>query len=155
MTDKEKAIRWFENIADECDKLTSGNVAHLRAQIKGMAIRSAEYLKKQEPASEDLEKESDVMATKLFKEFFPQDGDTITLNDFCKGLRAFAHHFTQWQRAQMTKDAVVIGDELVMCYNNGEPTGLSPYKEWWDTPEVQSRFKDGDKVKVIIVKDND
>lgn len=54
----EKAIRWFENIAEECDKLTSGNVAHLRAQIKGMAIRSAEYLTKhsQEPASEDLEK---------------------------------------------------------------------------------------------------
>jgi hypothetical protein len=53
MTDKEKAIRWFENIANECDKLTSGNVAHLKAQIKGMAIRSAEYLKKhsQEPAS--------------------------------------------------------------------------------------------------------
>lgn len=56
MTDKEKAIRWFENIADECAKLTSGNVAHLKAQIKGMAIRSAEYLKKhsQEPASEEL-----------------------------------------------------------------------------------------------------
>lgn len=58
MTTKEKAIRWFEHIADECDKLTSGNVAHLKAQIKGMAIRSAEYLTKhsQEPASEELDK---------------------------------------------------------------------------------------------------
>lgn len=46
MTDKDKAIRWFENIAEECNKFTSGNVAHLRAQIKGMAIRSAEYLTK-------------------------------------------------------------------------------------------------------------
>ena len=53
MTDNEKAIRWFENIADECDKLTSGNVAHLKAQIKGMAIRSSEYLTnhRQETAS--------------------------------------------------------------------------------------------------------
>ena len=49
----EKAIRWFENIAYECDKLTSGNVAHLKTQIKGLAIRSAEYLTKhsQEPTS--------------------------------------------------------------------------------------------------------
>lgn len=67
MTDKDKlkkAIRWFENIAYECDKLTSGNVAHLRAQIKGMAIRSAEYLTKhsQESASEDL---ADAMETTI------------------------------------------------------------------------------------------
>lgn len=55
MTDKEKAIRCLENIAYECDKLTSGNVAHLKAQIKGMAIRFAKYLKKQEPTSEDLD----------------------------------------------------------------------------------------------------
>lgn len=57
------------------------------------------------------------------------------------------------QKEQMMKDAVIIEDELVMCYNNGEPTGLSPYKEWWETPEVQNNFKDGDKVKVIIIKD--
>ena len=64
MTQIEKAIKWFENIAEECDRLTSGNVAHLSAQIKGIARRSAEYLANsaksskdlQEPASEDLEK---------------------------------------------------------------------------------------------------
>lgn len=141
---KEKAINWFENIAEECDKLTSGNVAHLRTQIKGMAIRSAEYLKKhgQEPASEDLEKESDIMATKLFKEFFPQDGDTITPNDFCKGLRSFAHHFTQWQKEQMMKDAA----EGQFDYNHI----IVPYSE---LARVFPNGKDGDKVKVIIIKE--
>lgn len=56
-------------------------------------------------------------------------------------------------REEFKKDAVIIEDELAMCYNNGEPTGLSPYKEWWETPEVQNNFKDGDKVKVIIIKE--
>ena len=153
MTDKEKAIRWFENIADECDKLTSGNVAHLRAQIKGMAIRSAEYLKRsQEPASEDLAQAAEKYAIAEY-----HHKNLETLPDRCwgcyepivKGFKSGA----QWDREQMMKDAVIIEDELVMCYNNGEPTGLSPYKEWWDTPEVQSRFKDGDKIKVIIIKE--
>ena len=157
MTDKEKAIRWFENIADECDKLTSGNVAHLRAQIKGMAIRSAEFLKKhsQEPASEDLEKEIDDYTNSNFSEC--EDGvlisDAYLMELTLLDVAPMARHFAQWQREQMMKDAVIIEDELVMCYNNGEPTGLSPYKEWWETPEVQNKFKDGDKVNVIIIKE--
>ena len=31
-------------------------------------------------------------------------------------------------KEKMMKDAVIIEDELVMCYNNGESMGLSPYK---------------------------
>jgi hypothetical protein len=41
-----------------------------------------------------------------------------------------------------------------MCYNNGTPTGLSPYNEWWKDNKVQSLFNDGDKVKIVITKEN-
>ena len=41
-----KAIHWFKNIVDDCDHLTSGNVSHQRATIKGRAIRCAEYVRK-------------------------------------------------------------------------------------------------------------
>lgn len=89
---------------------------------------------RKEPASEDLEQAARECSFNLqLQEYFK------------KG----AH----WQREQILKNAVIIEDELVMCYNNGEPTGLSPYEEWWETPEVQNKFKDGDKVKIIIIKD--
>ena len=41
-----KAIGWFEDIADLCQRLTSGNVSHMAATIKGKAIRAAEYIEK-------------------------------------------------------------------------------------------------------------
>ncbi len=57
MTDKEKIIQWFNDIAEMCSRLTTGNVSHLGATIKGKAIRAAEYIEKhslpEEPASED------------------------------------------------------------------------------------------------------
>lgn len=42
----ECAISWFEDIANTCAKLTSGNVSHQGTAIKGKAIRAAEYLRK-------------------------------------------------------------------------------------------------------------
>lgn len=42
----EKAIHWFKNIVDDCEHLTSGNISHQRATIKGRAIRCAEYIRK-------------------------------------------------------------------------------------------------------------
>ena len=42
----EKAIGWFNDIADMCKRLTTGNVSHLGATIRGKAIRSAEFLEK-------------------------------------------------------------------------------------------------------------
>ena len=42
----ESAITWFDDIADMCTRLTSGNVSHQGCTIKGKAIRAAEYLRK-------------------------------------------------------------------------------------------------------------
>lgn len=49
----ESAITWFEDIAEMCAKLTSGNVSHQGASIRGKAIRAAEYLKKRMKGAEE------------------------------------------------------------------------------------------------------
>ena len=41
-----KSIGWFNNLSDMCGQLTSGNVSHMGATIKGKAIRCAEYIRK-------------------------------------------------------------------------------------------------------------
>ena len=41
-----KCIGWFNDISDLCMRLTSGNVSHMRATIRGKAIRCAEYVRK-------------------------------------------------------------------------------------------------------------
>ena len=43
---REKIIKWFNNIAEEADTLTTGNVSHKKAMIKGMAARSAEFVER-------------------------------------------------------------------------------------------------------------
>lgn len=107
----EKAIRWFENIAYECDKLTSGNVAHLKAQIKGMAIRSAEYLTKhsQEPAKWSAEDEEIIE----FIEALCDDKDRLSPYDDVKEItdkiRAWLKSLrpqNQWKPSEEQMDAL-------------------------------------------------
>lgn len=43
---RDKIIKWFNNISEEADVLTTGNVSHKKAIIKGMAARSAEFVEK-------------------------------------------------------------------------------------------------------------
>lgn len=42
----EKSVLWFRDIAELCYRLTSGNVSHLGATIRGKAIRAAEFIEK-------------------------------------------------------------------------------------------------------------
>lgn len=49
----ESAISWFDDIAEMCAKLTSGNVSHQGCSIKGKAIRAAEYLRKRMKGGEE------------------------------------------------------------------------------------------------------
>lgn len=152
MTDREKAIKWFENIAEECDKLTSGNVAHLRAQIKGMAIRSAEYLKKQEPVSEDSEQAAEKYARAEYNRKNP-----AILPERCRGCYApIKYGFkagAQWQRDQMMKNAVEAVVSQVPCANEiilRNPSSVS----YWYLPSEMNRLgvNKGDRIKVIIIK---
>ena len=43
---RENIIKWFNNIAEEADVLTTGNVSHKKVVIKGMAARSAEFVER-------------------------------------------------------------------------------------------------------------
>ena len=43
---RDKLASWLSDIADRADQLTSGNVAHNKAYISGVARRAAEYLQK-------------------------------------------------------------------------------------------------------------
>lgn len=46
-TDKEVlnlCKEWFEEIADRCSRLTSGNVSHDSKMIRGLARNSAEFV---------------------------------------------------------------------------------------------------------------
>ena len=61
----------------------------------------------------------------------------------CYDLKDFARHFTNWQKQQMMKDAV----EAVSCtFSNSSSTFLR-IEDGLDT-------KDGDKVKLIIIKED-
>ena len=107
-----------------------------------------------EPLSEDMEVEFGSYLQRVFK--VRKEGNVYKTNSLKISpydLMNLACYFANWQKEQMMKEAIVLHDELVMCYNNGKPTGLSPYEEWWSNEEVQSRFKDGDKVKIIIIKE--
>ena len=43
---RDKLVSWLTDIADRADHLTSGNVAHNKAYISGVAHRAAEYVTK-------------------------------------------------------------------------------------------------------------
>lgn len=43
---RDNIIKRFNNIAEEADCLTTGNVSHKKAMIKGMAARSDEFVEK-------------------------------------------------------------------------------------------------------------
>lgn len=42
----DKAINWFKVIAEDMDRITSGNLPHRVATTKGRAIRAYEFLEK-------------------------------------------------------------------------------------------------------------
>lgn len=41
---KDKLVKYFASIEEMADELTTGNVAHKKAAIKGFAVRANEYL---------------------------------------------------------------------------------------------------------------
>ena len=87
---------------------------------------------KEEPVSEDLKKEIHKEIVKLH---------TSPCYD---ELKAFALHFIEWQKGQMMKDAIEVD---VMGYGTG-------WLSLGYLPECEYDFKEGDKVKIIIVKEN-
>jgi hypothetical protein len=48
------SIEWCDSIIEKCKRLTTGNVSHNAANIRGFAIRCAEYLTKHNPNCETI-----------------------------------------------------------------------------------------------------
>lgn len=103
-----------------------------RIEAIGMAIAALEHEK---PASKDLEEEYHRF---LEEEWF----NTLAKPTVSEMMFLTAQHFTQWQKEQMMKDAIGLKINRDTLYD------LKPiiHEKYLD-------YKIGDKVKVIIVKD--
>lgn len=96
-----------------------------------------------EPASEDLEEEISKTAEELFDEFFPEDGDLITPSDFRNGIKKVAKHFANWQKQQIMKEAFAVKVMPPLQYP-GQTHLCGSF----------AHYRAGDKVKLIIVKED-
>lgn len=88
----------------------------------------------QEPASEDLEEEID-----RYYSDWQFDDDTIY-----EDMRDICRHFAEWQKQQIIKDAI----DATILDIDAQTVELGLW------PEKLLDIKEGDKVKIIIVKEN-
>ena len=144
MTDKEKILAEIESelslIAKDnlYDEGRWNELNHLKLFINSLP---------EEPVSEDLKEAADKYATEVYNKYL-NDENTIKDKD---GLEILTEAFTagaQWQKKQMMKDAV-----------SGKVTSRFPLASdpFYSDVEVYlnftNRLSEGDKVKVIIIKD--
>lgn len=100
----DKAARWFNDIADMCQRITTGNLSHMGATIRGKAIRAAEFINKhKEPVSEDLDDAALIICAELLKgETVIIDGyEYVVISDAEECFKAGAN----WQKKRMIDDA--------------------------------------------------
>lgn len=123
MKAKDDIISNLKKVLEELDITSS-----LRLPI----IQTIEYLQ-EEPVSESVDEE--------WKRYVRSEE---YLSNPLEGSRPLAHHFANWQKEQMMKDAVKVSV-------NGNDDG-------WLTlgylPECECELRKGDEVKVIIIKEN-
>lgn len=96
----------------------------------------------EEPVSEDLEKEMDNYLPTVFSK--DVDGGEPRFTTWFKALRKTAIYFAKWQKQQMMKDAIET-DIL------GDGTG---WLSFGYLPECEYDFKEKEKVKLIIIKED-
>lgn len=95
----------------------------------------------EEPVSEELEEEINEYISILTE----RNGNFPKLTRL--GFRTIARHFSNWQKEQMLKDGV---ETSVKTDAGGYP--YIPTIELYDYNESKPLAKEGDKVKVIIIK---
>lgn len=149
MTDKEKlreVVRLAYGMYYAAQYMTTDASRLRRAMDEYHRFIITEY-NRQEPVSEDLEKEID--------RYFNTEGIPVTGD----ALKDTARYFAQWQERQMMKDTVegmVCGKVIdhinvrVEGYNALTPSNIThiPCER-----KNFHKFKIGDKVKVIIIKE--
>lgn len=144
-----------------------------KKKIEGLGITREDYTKainecifgEEEPASKDLEEEIKKMQ-RHYKTIEEYDGQYAPL--YASDIEHIARHFAGWQKV---KDEKWLQDNHKKIYNNGWDEGFGDGRdsmeedmmkdvveaEYWDGSlfknELRERFKDGDMVKLIIVKE--
>lgn len=99
MTNKEileKSYGWLNDIADMCQRLTTGNVSHLGATIRGKAVRAAEFINKhkEESVSTDLNEMAHKILEATWKDTSSSQCADIAYHEFINGAN--------WQKDRMT-----------------------------------------------------
>ena len=123
-----EVMKFYETECNEGNEEVTGSpMAYTRLQMLLSFIDSMP----EEPASDDFEAE--------WVEYFKYRGSVLTVN-----IKSLARHFANWQRKQMMKDAV---SAEVIGAGSKESCILRAV-------EFSDGFKYGDKVKIIIIKED-
>lgn len=137
---KDAVIQWAEVVARHF------YILGLKNNIPVTQITLEELAKEGEPVSEDLEEEINRWQG---CEAFPEGTPIRPLPKAMKIVEDTAHHFAEWQKSQMLKDAVegeVCKDHIV--------TEKPFYFYQSRLIELPDNLKEGDKVKIVIVKED-
>lgn len=145
MTDKElleKTSKRLRLIADDTQRITSGNISHNLTCLRGFALRAAESIERhlQEPVNEDLEEASYRFACKCHP-LKTECSTSIPNREVIDAFKAGA----EWQKEQMMAKAVDV--TIAIPYQNGD----GGYSQLVDSKEA---LPFGDKLKVLVIKED-
>lgn len=161
----DKLISFIDSLPEEpTDKTMEKNYHERYKRITQTEQFKKSYcdksLGKEESVSEDLEEEIDEEIDNLcelgcYMEDLAKgnsEGVYPLPDNVVKELRKFASHFAEWQKQQMMKDA-----QLGVIEERAD--GLLGWNIVYETDKdyrnyLLSHFKNGDNVKIIIVKEN-
>lgn len=92
----ERTIVWLNDIADMCQRLTTGNVSHLGATIRGKAVRAAEFINKHKEVyvSTELKEIAHKVQEATWKDTSSSQCSDIAYHEFINGAN--------WQKDRMT-----------------------------------------------------
>lgn len=132
--------------------------------------RLAEWSKTPE-GRESYEKVAEEMRREISEKPMNQDGLEEEINRYLEPIHAAdiqfepftqmtkcARHFAQWQKEQMMKEAVEIGTTEICWVPDGDrvfPTFDPPVEDLLMPGIISQRFKDGDKVRIIVIPNTD
>ena len=149
MTDKEKIRAEIERRID-----LYKNVEHISAHTCGYLDANETLLSfidsmQEEPVHVDLEDEIEQYMDHNYyidEDFVVCDRNHVDFKFHEDNFKEVARHFAEWQKQQMLKDAklAAVKDATVA--------------EYWDNwlildPYLRGSFKDGEKVKIVILKE--
>lgn len=139
----EKAAHRFRLIADDTNRITSGNLSHNLTCLRGFALRAAESIEKhlqEEPVSEDLKEASkEWLRPQLDKSYaYYGEGKMMELTHFDGYAMLDAIEFgAKLKEQQMMKSSKLSGwvardEDGSLHLFEVEPRRIEDRHQWWD-----------------------